>query len=148
VPWNPPFNNQAGFSCARAFGSPATCTNNKTAAAAISSGLCCGSAANTTCGAYYFGPITSSGGGTRGVVNPGNPIVYQITAADAFLTYIEFTAIDVGTAGAKLAGGYDDDVIAPVVAVHNWTTNGPTRVRQSVQLSLSVIPAWLLHVGL
>jgi hypothetical protein len=54
--------------------------------------------------------------------------VYQITAADAFLTFVEFTAIDVGTAGAKLAGGYDDDVINPVVAVHNWTRNGPISV--------------------
>jgi hypothetical protein len=125
VPWNPPFNNQAGFSCARAFGSFQTCTNPRTSTGAINSGLCCGSAASTTCGALSFAPITSSGGGSRGVVNPDNPIVYQITAADAFLTFVEFTAIDVGTAGAKLAGGYDDDAINPVVAVHNWTRNGP-----------------------
>lgn len=131
VPWNPPFTNQAGFSCARRLANPQFCAapNSVPGNDSITSGLCCGSAASTTCGEFSFSPVTSASGGSRGIVNPRNPITYQITAANTFLTYVEFTAIDVGTAGARLAGGYDLDVIQAVEAIHSWTQNGPFQVR-------------------
>jgi hypothetical protein len=130
VPWNPPFNNQAGFTCERLFANGGCNPSNpRRFNASIAADMCCGNEHNTTCGAYYFSPVTSGSGGSRSIVSPGNPIVYQLTAAEAFLTYVEFTAIDVGTAGAKLAGGYDDDVIPMVENVHSWTTNGPFQVR-------------------
>uniref|UniRef100_A0A383W215 Uncharacterized protein n=1 Tax=Tetradesmus obliquus TaxID=3088 RepID=A0A383W215_TETOB len=124
-PWNPPFNNQPGFTCQRSYANPA-CADPTSAAGrrAINSGDCCGSAASTTCDSFSFAPITSASGGARGIVNPEDPITYQVTAADSFLTYVEFTAIDVGTAGARLAGGYENDVIPAVAAVHSWTPNG------------------------
>lgn len=79
-------------------------------------------------------------------MNPEDPITYQVTAADSFLTYVEFTAIDVGTAGARLAGGYENDVIPAVAAVHSWTPNGAVQVRD-VSCNMSMLYGSLQHTG-
>ncbi|KAF6260900.1 hypothetical protein COO60DRAFT_841025 [Scenedesmus sp. NREL 46B-D3] len=95
----------------------------------------CGGRESFTCsegGATFgpIGPITHGTGGVLGspeaVIPPSNPIIYSLTDAQAYLTFVSFTVVDVGTAGAKLGGVYgsDPNKAPDVVAAYNWTVNG------------------------
>ncbi|KAF6257661.1 hypothetical protein COO60DRAFT_1207072 [Scenedesmus sp. NREL 46B-D3] len=124
-PWNPPFNNQAGFTCARSAIVQDCNASSTSFTNAVAAGKCCGAEGNVTCGKYFFNSVTTSSGDKRGIISPVAPIIFRLTAGNAFLTFVEWTAIDVGTAGAKLVGGYTNDVITPKTIVHTWTPNGP-----------------------
>jgi hypothetical protein len=98
----------------------------------------CGGRQSFTCseGGSTFGPIGpithGTGGGASGtpeaVIPPSNPIIYKLTdsPAQAYLTFVRFTVVDVGTAGAKLGGVYGSDASKEpdVITAHNWTVNG------------------------
>jgi hypothetical protein len=104
---------------------------------AIAENQFCGGRESFICseGGATFGPIGPISHGTGGisgspeaVIPPSNPIIYSLTdsPAEAFLTFVRFTVVDVGTAGAKLGGVYGSDPTKEpdVVAAHNWTVNG------------------------
>eukprot|EP00775_Hariotina_reticulata_P012044 gene12044-12187_t len=66
---------------------------------------------------------------------PSNPLIFNITADNKYLTYVKWTVADVGTAGAKVVGKYSPwgnstqvqsaSAVGhePDVAKHAWETN-------------------------
>eukprot|EP00883_Tetradesmus_obliquus_P015312 jgi/Sobl393_1/8434/SZX78173.1 len=126
-----PITTPSGLSCNRK-DQPLDATD-----VALAENQFCGGRASFTCseaGSTFgpIGPVTHGTGGVSGspeaVIPPSNPIIYSLTdsPAQAFLTFVRFTVVDVGTAGAKLGGVYGSDPSkAPdVVTAHNWTVNG------------------------
>jgi hypothetical protein len=136
-----PFPSEANFFWPIATPTDITCLRRdqplEATDVALAENQFCGSRQSFTCsegGATFgpIGPITHGTGGVSGspeaVIPPSNPIIYKLTdsPAQAYLTFVRFTVVDVGTAGAKLGGVYGSDATkAPdVVAAHNWTVNG------------------------
>lgn len=110
VPWAP-ITNQPDFTCTRA---------------RRSSGLQCGGARRFSCGAHVFEPVTFGSGSTPGIISPSNPVIFSLVdgSAKAF-SFLQWTAVDVGTAGARLEGVYaPDSGLDNVVTTHEWVPNG------------------------
>lgn len=110
-----PIVNQPAFACMRP----------KQGLDAESNGEC-GAAPRYECGNHVFEPVMYGSGQTPGIISPNNPVTVALKAdSDVFLTYLEWTAVDVGTAGARLRGVYGaSSDLSPVTVNYAWTWNG------------------------
>jgi hypothetical protein len=110
-----PITNQPDFTCSRADSN---------------AGLECGARSNYTCESIVFAPITSSSGFLPTIIPPTNPIIYSlIPSSKYYFTHIEWTAVDIGTGGARLAGVYSNtSPLASVVQPYAWVPNGAIQV--------------------
>jgi hypothetical protein len=86
----------------------------------------CGAAPRYECENHIFEPVLYGSGQTPGIISPNNPVTMSLKAdSDFYLTYLEWTAVDVGTAGARLRGVYGaSSDLSPVTANYAWTWNG------------------------
>lgn len=129
-----PIATPAGLQCQRK-DQPATVTET-----AVLENRFCGGRQDFTCtldGVTFgpIGPITHGTGGPgngtvsgapEAVVPPSDPIIYSLTDPDVYLTYVEYTVVDVGSGGARLGGVYGSDPNASpnVVNTYAWVPNG------------------------
>ncbi|WIA14752.1 hypothetical protein OEZ85_003238 [Tetradesmus obliquus] len=83
-----------------------------------------------TCEALRFGPVLQSSGSIPGIIPPNNPLRFAVKPeSPAYLTYVQFRAGGVGTAGARLRGLYAQG--SPLQAVSDdyaWAKNGPVQL--------------------
>lgn len=86
----------------------------------------CGAAPRYECENHVYEPVLYGSGQTPGIISPNNPVTISLKEdSDFFLTYLEWTAVDVGTAGARLRGVYGPDSdLSPVTVNYAWTWNG------------------------
>jgi hypothetical protein len=90
----------------------------------------CGSMAADTCEGLRFGPVLQSSGSTPGIIPPNNPLRFAVKAESAaYLTYVQFRAGGIGTAGARLRGLYGQS--SPLQfdsSDYAWAKNGPVQL--------------------
>lgn len=86
----------------------------------------CGAAPRYECENHVFEPVLYGSGQTPGIISPNNPVTINLKDdSDFYLTYLEWTAVDVGTAGARLRGVYGaNSDLSPVTVNYAWTWNG------------------------
>jgi hypothetical protein len=86
----------------------------------------CGAAPRYECENHVFEPVLYGSGQTPGIISPNNPVTITLKEdSDFYLTYLEWTAVDVGTAGARLRGVYGGSSdLSPVTVNYAWTWNG------------------------
>lgn len=89
----------------------------------------CGSKALDRCGDIQFDPILQGSGPTPGIIPPSNPLLFSLRPeSNAYLTFLQFRAGDIGTGGAQIVGNYGaGSNLAPVTTSFSWATNGPTQ---------------------
>lgn len=113
-----PIINQPDFGCTR-----------RDTSGGIEDNGACGGQAEITCdlGGTVYAPVTHGSGSGYKVAPPSNPIVYFLQPGSAkALTYVQWTVVDVGVAGARLRGVYADSASrSPVSNDYSWTPNGP-----------------------
>jgi hypothetical protein len=90
----------------------------------------CGSMAADTCEDVRFGPVLQSSGSAPGIIPPDNPLRIAVKPdVPAYLTYVQFRAGNVGTAGARVRGLYaQSSPLQPVSNDYAWAQNGPVQL--------------------
>jgi hypothetical protein len=101
------------------------CTRPKQGLDAESNGEC-GAAARYECDEHVFEPVLYGSGQTPGIISPNNPVTISLKGdTDFYLTHAEWTAVDVGSAGARLRGVYGSGSdLSPVTINYAWAWNG------------------------
>jgi hypothetical protein len=115
-----PIDNQPGFGCVR----------GKPNLSIINNGACGGQPSFNCDLINTYAPIAFGSGGAPGIIAPDNQVIYSLQpSSTSYMTFIEWTAVDIGTGGAKLAGVYaNTSSLPPVITDYEWTPNGPINV--------------------